>query len=313
MNETEAPDCTIIIPVYFNEGSLEATYRALEEQVFARNEETFETIFVDDGSGDGSLAELLRIKERASSPVKVVKLTRNFGQVSAIQAGMKLARGRCAVVMSADGQDPPELINTMLEAFRDGNEIVIAARGEREEGWFRNTTSRLFYGLMRRLSFGNMPEGGFDFFLLGRRPIDAMNRNEETHPFLQGQVLWTGYKTHFFEYTRRRRAVGRSRWSFGKKVSYLMDGVMSYSFLPIRWLSMLGGGVALSGFVYAAVILVDRLVNGNPVTGWAPLMIVLLIVSGLQLLMLGMIGEYLWRTLAQARNREAYLVDRIYE
>ncbi len=185
MNETEAPDCTIIIPVYFNEGSLEATYRALEEQVFARNEETFETIFVDDGSGDGSLAELLRLKEQATSPVKVVKLTRNFGQVSAIQAGMKLARGRSAVVMSADGQDPPELISTMLEAFRGGNEIVIAARGEREEGWFRNTTSRLFYGLMRRLSFTNMPEGGFDFFLLGRRPIDAMNRNEETHPFLQ--------------------------------------------------------------------------------------------------------------------------------
>ena len=142
------------------------------------------------------------------------------------------------------------------------------------------------------------------------RPLDATGPGLDPGAFARIRIAFAGEAAlpH-----HRRRAVGRSRWSFGKKVSYLMDGVMSYSFLPIRWLSMLGGGVALSGFVYAAVILVDRLVNGNPVTGWAPLMIVLLIVSGLQLLMLGMIGEYLWRTLAQARNREAYLVDRIYE
>jgi dolichol-phosphate mannosyltransferase len=313
MIQQTTPDCSIVIPVYFNEGSLAHTYAALKEEVFEPNEETFETIFVDDGSGDDSLAELLNLKESEIGRIRVVKLTRNFGQVSAIHAGFRLAEGRCVVVMSADGQDSPKLINRMLAEFKGGAEIVIAARADREESRFRLLTSRIFYKLMRRLSFQNMPEGGFDFFLLGRRPLDVINRNQEAHPFLQGQVLWTGYRTKFFEYTRQARAVGKSRWSFGKKLTYLLDGVMSYSFLPIRLMSFAGGLVALSGFLYALVILIDRLVHGNPTTGWAPLMIVLLVVSGLQLLMLGLIGEYLWRTLAQGRGREPYVIDQIYE
>jgi dolichol-phosphate mannosyltransferase len=166
---------------------------------------------------------------------------------------------------------------------------------------------------MRRLSFPNMPTGGFDFFLLGRRPLHAVLRNQEAHAFLQGQILWTGYPVTFLRYTRRARKVGKSRWSFGKKLTYLLDGVMSYSFLPIRLMSAAGGIVAISGFLYAVVIFLDRLFWGNPVQGWAPLMIMLLIVSGLQLLMLGIIGEYLWRTLAQTRRREPYLIDSIYE
>jgi dolichol-phosphate mannosyltransferase len=287
MIQQTTPDCSIVIPVYFNEGSLAHTYAALKEEVFEPNEETFETIFVDDGSGDDSLAELLNLKESEIGRIRVVKL--------------------------ADGQDSPKLINRMLAEFKGGAEIVIAARADREESRFRLLTSRIFYKLMRRLSFQNMPEGGFDFFLLGRRPLDVINRNQEAHPFLQGQVLWTGYRTKFFEYTRQARAVGKSRWSFGKKLTYLLDGVMSYSFLPIRLMSFAGGLVALSGFLYALVILIDRLVHGNPTTGWAPLMIVLLVVSGLQLLMLGLIGEYLWRTLAQGRGREPYVIDQIYE
>lgn len=313
MSQKTPPECSIVIPVYYNEGSLATTYATLKDRVFNASDESFEVIFIDDGSGDGSLAELLRLKETEGGRIRIVKLTRNFGQVSALRAGFRLASGRCVVAMSADGQDPPELINRMLAEFRDGNEIVIAARADRDESRFRKLTSRVFYKLMRQLSFPTMPEGGFDFFLLGRRPLDAINRSSEAHPFLQGQVLWTGYPTKFFEYTRQARAVGKSRWSFGRKLTYLLDGVMSYSFLPIRWMSFAGGLVALSGFLYAAVVFVDRLLHGNPVIGWAPLMIVLLIVSGLQLLMLGLIGEYLWRTLAQARNRESYLIDRIYD
>lgn len=314
MTAPPSPDYSIVIPVYYNEGSLVTTMENLKSRVIDRNADlACEVIFIDDGSGDGSLAELLRVRETYPDLVKVIKLTRNFGQVSAMTAGFTKARGRCVIAISADGQDPPELINQMIDEFQAGHEVVVATREDREESRFRIWTSRLFYELMRKLSFRNMPPGGFDFFLLGRRPLDAILRNQEAHPFLQGQILWTGYPVKFLSYTRLRRQVGKSRWSFGKKLTYLLDGVMSYSFVPIRLMSAAGGVVALSGFLYAAVIFVDRLIWGNPVQGWAPLMIVLLIVSGLQLLMLGIIGEYLWRTLAQARRREPYLIDAIYE
>jgi dolichol-phosphate mannosyltransferase len=308
-------DYSVVIPVYYNEGALTKTMDALKEQVIARNQALRgEVIFIDDGSGDGSFTELLRLRERDPELIKVIKLTRNFGQVSALIAGYHRAKGRCVVSMSADGQDPVDLINQMLDEFRTGNiEIVAAARQERDESWFRIWTSRLFYWLMRKLSFPNMPLGGFDFFLVGRRALDAILHNREAHPFVQGQILWTGFPIKFIYYRRRKREIGKSRWSFGKKLTALLDGLMSYSFLPIRMMSITGGLVALAGFLYAVDIFIGKLVWGNPVQGWAPLMIVLLVVSGIQLLMLGVIGEYLWRTLAQVRQREPYIIEAVYE
>jgi glycosyltransferase involved in cell wall biosynthesis len=308
-------DYSIVVPVYYNEGALTKTMDALKTEVIERHPRAnCEVIFIDDGSGDGSLEELLRLRQRDPEIIRVVKLTRNFGQVNALTAGLNMACGQCVVVMSADGQDPPDLINEMLESFWKGDaEIVICARQERDESRFRVVTSRVFYKLMRRLSFPGMPKGGFDFFLLGRRPLDAILENREAHPFLQGQVLWTGYQPKVIPYRRRRREIGKSKWSFGRKITYLLDGIMSYSFGPIRLMSVTGLLVAFSGFVYAMVILVDRLVWGNPIKGWAPIMIILLVVSGIQLLMLGVIGEYVWRTLAQVRHRQPYLIESVYE
>jgi dolichol-phosphate mannosyltransferase len=307
-------DYSVVVPVYYNEGTLTKTMDSLKEYVIDRNREmTCEVIFIDDGSGDDSLNELLRLREKYPDLVKVIKLTRNFGQVNAMTAGFRKASGRCVVAISADGQDPVELINQMLDEFRAGSEIVVATREDRDESMFRIWTSRIFYELMRKMSFPNMPSGGFDFFLLGRRPLDAILHNCDAHPFLQGQILWTGFPVKFLHYIRRQREIGKSRWSFGKKLTYLLDGVMSYSFIPIRLMSVAGGLVAISGFIYALVVLFDRVFWGNPVKGWAPIMIVLLVVSGIQLLMLGIIGEYLWRTLAQVRQRAPYLIDSIYE
>jgi dolichol-phosphate mannosyltransferase len=307
-------DCSIVIPVYFNEGTLTQTLDNIKHNVIEHNKSlSFEVIFVDDGSGDGSFDELLQIRRQNPEIVKIIKLTRNFGQISALYAGFNHAEGRCVVAISADGQDPVELINQMLDEFTKGIEVVVATREDREESKFRIWTSRFFYKLMRKISFQNMPEGGFDYFLLGRRPLEAIIDSHDAHPFLQGQILWTGYSIKFLCYKRLKREVGTSRWSFGRKLTYLIDGVMSYSFLPIRLMSIMGLLVALSGFLYAAVILIDRIIWGNPVQGWAPIMIVLLVVSGIQLLMLGVIGEYVWRTLAQTRQRQSYLIDSIFE
>jgi len=308
-------DYSIIIPVYFNEGSLTSTLDALFEEVINKNQElSCEVIFIDDGSRDGSLQELFQLREKNPEIVKIIKFTRNFGQVSAIFAGFAHATGKCVVVLSADGQDPPSLINDMLNAyFHESYEIVLCARDGRDESAYRIATSKMFYSLMRKLSFENMPLGGFDYFLLGRRALDTVLQNHEAHGFLQGQILWTGYNTKFLQYKRRNREVGKSRWSFGKKITYLIDGVMSYSFVPIRMMSIIGGMVALIGFLYAIILFIIRIGWGHPVEGWTALSVLVLVLGGLQLLMSGIIGEYLWRTLAQSRNRDPYVIDQVYD
>jgi len=313
--KTSSPDFSIVVPVYFNEGSLFPTMDALASLVLERSDGLVgEVIFVDDGSKDQSLHELLAIQSLSPYLIRVIKFTRNFGQVSAVRAGLAHSRGQCAIVISADGQDPPELINEMLHGhFTAGKEVVICARQDREESQFRKATSNIFYGLMRRLSFPSMPDGGFDFFLLGRRALDEMLSNNEAHPFVQGQILWTGFEAKVIGYTRRERKVGTSRWTFGKKLTYLLDGVLSYSFAPIRLIVLFGVLIALLGFGYAGVVLVNWLVHGNPVQGWTPLVIIVLVLGGVQLLTLGLIGEYLWRTLAQVRNRKPYVIDRTYD
>lgn len=310
-NQPTLKDFSIVIPVYFNEGILPITMEALRIEVLEKNKHlSCEIIFVDDGSEDGSFNTLLQLREQYPEIVKVVKLTRNFGQVSAITAGLAFASGRCTIIMSADNQDPAELINLMLDAFfNDKVDIVICSRTGRDETVLRKWTSNIFYNLMKKLSFSSMPPGGFDYVLLSRRAFKVILRNREANPFFQGQILWTGFKTKFIEYHRRKREIGTSKWTFGKKLTYLIDGVMSYSFAPIRLMSTVGISVALLGFIYAAIVFFIRITWGLPVEGFAPLMIVILVLGGLQMIMLGIIGEYLWRVLAQVRNRDPYIIE----
>jgi dolichol-phosphate mannosyltransferase len=308
-------DLSIVIPVYYNEGLLRTTFDALRRDLLVHRPDLIcEVIFVDDGSGDGSLYELIGLQKDYPQIIKIIKLTRNFGQVSALMAGFAYAQGKCVVAMSADGQDPAHLITEMLDAYlEEGFEVAICTREGRDESLYRVLTSRVFYSMIRKLSFPNMPSGGFDYVLLSRRALEVLLRNKETHPFFQGQLLWMGFRTKFIAYRRLDRKLGNSRWTFAKKLTYLIDGVLGYSFLPMRLMSGMGIVVALLGFLYALVIFILRLIWGNPVQGWAPLMIVILVMSGFQMLMLGVVGEYLWRTLAQVRGRDPYIVDAIFD
>jgi dolichol-phosphate mannosyltransferase len=311
----KAPDYSCVLPVYFNEGALTNTFNQLKERVIDANPEyTAEIIFVDDGSGDGSYRELVELRKSNPGLVKVVKLTRNFGQVSALMAGFSQAKGQCVIAMSADGQDPVELINDMIKGhFDEHYELVICHREERDESYTRKLTSEAFYSLVRRLSFSNMPVGGFDYFLMGRRALEVLLRNAEAHPFLQGQILWTGFPVKYLSYRRQAREIGASRWTLGKKITYLIDGVMSYSSMPIRLMSIAGFVIASTGFLYALYIMATRLIWGSVIQGWAALMVVSLVLGGIQLLMLGVIGEYMWRTLAQARSRDAYVIEEVLD
>jgi dolichol-phosphate mannosyltransferase len=195
--------------------------------------------------------------------------------------------------------------------FVEGYQVVVCTRSGRDESAFRSVTSKIFYNLMRRLAFPNMPPGGFDYILMSRRALAVYMRNADAQPFLQGYVLWLGFKVKIIEYFRRARSAGRSRWTFGRKLTYLLDGVLSFSFFPIRWMSWLGFLTALLGFAYALLVFVIRIFYGNPVQGWAPIMIVILVLGGIQMIMLGVIGEYLWRTLAQTRKRDLFVVESV--
>lgn len=304
---------SIVIPVYFNEENMPVTWRALEAALRGLpSGHDWEIVFVDDGSGDRSYDKLVEIFDANPQRVRVIKLTRNFGQVAAVLAGLRTARGSCCVVMSADLQDPPELIVEMVKRWAKGRrKIVLATRTGREDGALARWTSRGFYRLMRRYAIPNMPEGGFDFFLLDRAVVDIMNAVDEKNTFLQGQILWTGFEPDVLEYTRRRREIGRSRWTLAGKIKYLVDGFVSYSVVPIRLITVVGLIVSLLSFAYAALILVLKLFWSLPVQGWAPTMITILMLSGVQLVMLGVIGEYLWRSYYETRKLPNFVIESV--
>jgi len=306
-------DCSVIIPVYFNSGSLHITFdkvnKVLSKDPYIKN---YELVFIDDGSGDNSYNELIDIKSNNPGLVTVIKLTRNFGQLAAVMAGYHHTHGKCVINISADLQDPPELITQMIQAhFVNNAEIVVCYRDDRDEGMYRKLTSKLFYNVMRKLSFANMPTGGFDYALVSRKVIKAFSGTYEANSFWQGQILWTGYNIRFIPYTRLKREIGKSRWTFTKKIKYLLDGVMAYSYFPLRFMAILGLILFLAGLIYAVIIFISYFSGNIPFKGWAPIMILLLVLSGIQMLMLGIIGEYLWRTLDQVRGRPQYVVEEV--
>lgn len=307
--------CSIVIPVFCNELNIEPTFNKIHDVVIKKNPHLkFEIIFVDDGSYDNSLEKLIELKKSHEGLIKIIKFTRNFGQVNAIYAGYSRAKGKCIVNISADLQDSPELINEMFKYhFEENYPIVICTRSDRDESFARRTTSKMFYAAMRKLSFSNMPAGGFDFLLIDQKVKSLLLSNMEANAFWQGQILWTGYKVKFIPYTRQKRELGESKWTFSKKLKYLIDGVLGYSFLPIRLMSILGLLISLSGFIYSIFIVIAKFTGNVPFQGWAPLMILVLLLSGFQMLMLGIIGEYLWRTLDEVRRRQAYVIESFYD
>ncbi len=304
-------DISVVIPVYLNEGSIKGTYEALKNEVFSSFPDLkFETIFIDDGSKDNSLEEIMNVKA-SNDGVRVIKFTRNFGQVAAIYAGYELAEGDGIINIAADLQEPVELIKEMIACYNDQEApIILGQRVDRDESRYRKVTSRFFYRMMRKLSFTNMPDGGFDVALISREVKEKILALDESNPFWQGQILWTGFPVKFIPYTRQKREIGKSRWTFSKKIKYLLDGVLNYSYAPLRFFSLIGIISFLLGILYSITILIQYIMGGSPFTGWAPLMIVVLLFSGLQLLVLGLIGEYLWRTLEQAKGRPKYIIEK---
>jgi glycosyltransferase involved in cell wall biosynthesis len=297
---------SVVVPVYFNTATLPAMAERL--RAAARDADwDIEVLFVDDGSGDDSWAKISEIAS-AWPQARGVRLTRNFGSQMAIVAGLQESTGDAAAVLSADLQEPPELLAELIRAWRGGATAVFAVRKSRPEPWPTRAASGLYYRALKRLAFEEMPAGGFDCFLVGRPAIDFLVSNREVHASLPGLLLWSGFPAALVPYDRAAREEGRSRWTFAKKIKYFIDSVVSFSYAPLRWMSVAGAFLALIAFGYAALLVALKLVRGQPIQGWTSLMVALAFFSGVQLLSLGILGEYLWRTLDAARGRRGFLV-----
>ncbi len=304
---------SIVVPVYFNEANLPDTIPQLLSLAEKLPGYSLELVFVDDGSGDNSLKLLLDYRSQNPGQIKVVKLTRNFGSMSAIQAGFTVATGDCVGMISADLQDPPEIFLDMIAHWEKGNKAVFAVRQDREEPVVQKSLSNLYYSFIRKFALADYPNGGFDFFLVDRQVIADLNRIREKNTNIMTLIYWLGYKPVMIPYVRRQRSKGRSRWTFAKKIKLFIDTFVAFSFFPIRILSLIGLLVAIGSFLYGAFVLFYWYFFGTVVRGWVPTILVLSFTSGIQMAMLGVLGEYLWRTLDEARNRPPFVIDAIFD
>jgi len=300
---------SVIVPVY-NEGeSVRVAYDRISH-VFADqlSQHGYEIIFVDDGSADDSFFHLSTLAA-AHSHVRVIKFAQNAGSHMAIRAGLEHATGDAAVFLACDLQDPPEMIPKMLDALQPPVRIVWAVRDTRHDSLSSKVGSRAFFALARMLVSKNLPPSGASMFLLGPDALRAVPLHRERNLTLEGLFATMGLAQAQVPYDRRDRKFGKSKWTLGKKLKLFADFFVGYSYAPIRLMSYVGMSVAALGFVYVIILLINKLRIGTPVEGWTSLMVVLLIVGGVQMTMLGIIGEYVWRGLDETRRRPRYIVE----
>jgi glycosyltransferase involved in cell wall biosynthesis len=300
---------SIVIPCYNEEAVLEETHRRLSETLSELRVPALEVLYVDDGSRDATASILRRLHEQ-DTRVRVLRFSRNFGHQIAVSAGLEHAVGDAVVIIDADLQDPPEVIGEMLARWREGYQVAYGLRIEREgETSFKRATAKLFYKVLNRLSDTTIPQDVGDFRLLDREVVTALRAMPERARFLRGLVGWVGYRQVAVPYRRAPRFAGETKYPFFKMVRLAVDGLTSFSLVPLRlasWAGFAASAVALLGIVYALIV---RLLTDRWVPGWAALFVAVLFLGGIQLLALGIIGEYVGRMYAEVKGRPLYLLS----
>lgn len=299
---------SVVVPV-FNEADVLATLHARLSAVIDPLGVDAEFLFVDDGSSDHTVAILRALREQ-DGRIAIVALSRNFGKEAALSAGLDHATGNAVVVMDADLQDPPELIPEFLERWRQGYDVIYAQRVSREgEHWMRRLSAHLFYRLMHRASRVEIPVDTGDFRLLSRRAVDALKGLKEQHRFMKGLFAWVGFRQIAVPYHRHPRLAGASKFDYVKLWRFALDGITSFTTAPLRFATGLGLAVSGLAFAYVLLVVVRTMIEGNPVAGYPSLMSVVLFLGGVQLICLGVLGEYLGRLCDESKSRPLYLVD----
>ena len=305
----DRPLLSIVVPVFNEEAVLPALVERLCSLMDRLRPLKVEVILADDHSSDRS-PELLKEICGSDPRFRYARLARNSGSHVAILAGLGQARGECSVFLAADLQDPPELIPQMLEQWRYGNQIVWAVRKEREGvSKVDLFLSNAFYGLLNLMGEVSLPPRGSDFALLDNKVVSALLKSTGSHLSIIGEIARLGFSQAEIGYIKEKRAAGATKWTLKKKLTAFADAFVSFSYAPLRAMSYLGVLFSLLGFGYAFVVVVLRLTTRTPVQGWSSLIVVVLVLGGVQMMMLGILGEYLWRTLEAARQRPVYFLE----
>ncbi|MBV4459802.1 glycosyltransferase family 2 protein [Pseudomonas sp. COR58] len=304
---------SLVIPVFNEEDSLDG-FLVRIGQVFAREAQIgLELVFVNDGSTDATLDRLLR-HQMDDPRIRIVDLSRNFGKEAALSAGLQTATGRIVVPIDVDLQDPPEVILQMVARWREGYEMVLGHRiSRRNDSWAKQTSANWFYRLHNRIAEQPLPENVGDFRLMDRCVVDALLTLPESRRFMKGLFAWVGFRTTHVDYERPERAAGKSKFNGWRLWNFALEGITSFSTEPLRIWTYLGAAVSLVSFGIAMFIVTRTLIYGVDLPGYASLMVAVTFLGGLQLIGIGVLGEYLGRTYIEAKHRPVFLVRRIYE
>lgn len=311
MSDTK-PKLSVIITVFMSEENLKVSFPrivGLQDQI---TDFELEFIFVVDGSPDGSLRLLRQYKEDFPF-IKIVSFTRNFGAVNAFLAGLAKSSGDCVTVLPSDLQDPPEIVVEMVEQWQKGFKAVYAIRRNREDHRVSKILSALYYFLLKAIAIPDYPSTGFDVFLIDRQVADELLNTQEKNSHIQNAVFMLGFNYTEIHYDREKRVHGKSSWTLAKKLKHFVDSFISYSYFPIRFMTVLGTVVSLVSFAYGIFVLIASFAVGMEQPGWSSLMIVLSFLLGTVMIMLGILGEYLWRILDEVRARSPYVIDEFYD
>jgi glycosyltransferase involved in cell wall biosynthesis len=303
---------SVVIPVFRNEPSLKITYELLNKLFQSElSNYVLEVIFVNDGSDDRSL-QILKDLNHQDKRIKVISFTRNFGQVHAVSAGYLYSSGDYIVLISADLQDPVDLIISMIKNCEAGADVAICYRIDRGDSFFSKIFSKVAYSIIR-LSTPEIPVGGFDYLMLSRRALNTLNNFGSKTRFYPSDILWCGFQVSMIPYKRVKRIYGKTQYTFWKKFKILLDAIFDTSYWPIRIISLIGLFVSLMGFLFALLVIYAWLNQQTPFSGYAPIIISILVVGGIQIILLGIIGEYIWRIYDEVRKKPGYIIDKIFE
>lgn len=304
---------TILIPAYNEEAVLPLLYDRLLKLMDGLPQYNFELLFVNDGSKDRTL-ELIQEMRKHDHRVCYVNLSRNYGKETAMIAGFDYVNGDCMINIDADLQDPPELIPEMLKYWEEGYDDVYAKRKSRKgESFLKKFTSWGYYRVLQSMTNIEIQKDTGDFRLLDRRCVEAIKQMRESQRYTKGLYSWIGYKKKEILYDRDPRAAGKTKWNYRKLANLSIDGITSFTTAPLRWAALIGILVSLLGFIYMMVIIIKTLIYGIDVPGYASMMVVILFLGGLQLIFLGVIGEYLGRAFYETKHRPLYFIDRYNE
>jgi polyisoprenyl-phosphate glycosyltransferase len=305
----QPPELSVVVPVYNEQENLPELYRRLSA-VLDGVGERYELVFVDDGSRDQSVAMLHELATR-DARVVIVELARNFGHQTAISAGLEHSHGRGVIIIDADLQDPPEVLPQFIEKWREGHDVVYAIREQRKEGWIKRASYALFYRLLQRVAQVEIPLDAGDFCIMDRRVVDLLVGMPERNRFVRGMRSWVGLSQVGLAYARQERYAGRPKYTYTRLVALALDGLISFSFLPLRIITAIGFSVSMVSFGLALLYAVQRIAFGLTPPGFPTLIVAVFFLAGMQLITIGVIGEYVGRIFDEVKRRPLYVVRRL--